>query len=291
MVSSALNEQTRRKDLMKRFLILSTVVVIALGCLSGCAKVDAGHGGVLWTAWSGTQEDTYTEGWYFVAPWNKMITYNVRLQDRSEELHVLANNGLSIRLETSVRYRVNLGTLPVLHQKVGQDYYDVLIAPSMRSAARKVVGRYTPEQIYSTKREEVELEALAAVVENLKDAISKKLEGATVDEDPIQIKAILVRNVDLPDKLKRAINDKLEEEQRSLKMKFTLSRERQEAERKEIEAKGIAKRNRIITESITDRLLSYEGIQATERLAKSSNSKTVVIGAGKQGLPLILGGQ
>jgi regulator of protease activity HflC (stomatin/prohibitin superfamily) len=276
---------------MKRFLILSAVVVVALGCLSGCAKVDAGHGGVLWTAWSGTQEDTYTEGWYFVAPWNKMITYNVRLQDRGEDLHVLANNGLSIRLETSVRYRVNLKTLPVLHQKVGEDYYEVLIAPSVRSAARKVVGRYTPEQIYSTKREEVEHEALTAVVDNLKDAISKKLEGAEVSEEPIQIKAILVRNVDLPEKLKRAINDKLEEEQRSLKMKFTLSRERQEAERKEIEANGIAKRNRIITESITDRLLSYEGIQATERLAKSSNSKTVVIGAGKQGLPLILGGQ
>ena len=276
---------------MKRFVILSMVVVVALGCFSGCAKVDAGHGGVLWTAWSGTQEDTYTEGWYFVAPWNKMITYNVRLQDRAEDLHVLANNGLSIRLETSVRYRVNLGTLPILHQKVGEDYYEVLIAPSVRSAARKVVGRYTPEQIYSTKREEVEHEALTAVVENLKDAITKKLEGAEISEDPIQIKAILVRNVDLPEKLKRAINDKLEEEQRSLKMKFTLSRERQEAERKEIEANGIAKRNRIITESITDRLLSYEGIQATERLAKSQNAKTVVIGSGKGGLPLILGGQ
>jgi len=276
---------------MKKFLVVPMFLLIALGCLSGCAKVDAGHGGVLWTAWSGTQEDTYSEGWYFVAPWNKMITYNVRLQDRAEDLHVLANNGLSIRLETSVRYRVNLGTLPVLHQKVGEDYYEVLIAPSVRSAARKVVGRYTPEQIYSTKREEVEHEALTAVVENLKDAISKKLEGASVDEDPIQIKAILVRNVDLPEKLKRAINDKLEEEQRSLKMKFTLSRERQEAERKEIEANGIAKRNRIITESITDRLLSYEGIQATERLAHSQNSKVVVIGSGKQGLPLILGGQ
>lgn len=276
---------------MRRFVMLSTVVVIALGCLSGCAKVDAGHGGVLWTAWSGTQDDTYTEGWYFVAPWNKMNMYNVRIQDRSEILNVLANNGLSIAMETSVRYRVQLATLPLLHRHVGQDYYDVLIAPSVRSAARKVVGRYTPEQIYSTKREEVEQEALVAVAENLEDAISKKLEGASLEDDPIQIKAILVRNVDLPDKLKRAINDKLEEEQRSLKMKFTLSRERQEAERKEIEANGIAKRNRIITESITDRLLSYEGIQATERLAHSQNSKVVVIGSGKQGLPLILGGQ
>ncbi len=276
---------------MKRFFMLSMVVVVMLGCLSGCAKVGAGHGGVLWTALGGTQEEAYTEGWYFVAPWNKLITYNVRLQDRSEELHVLANNGLSIRLETSVRYRVSLSTLAVLHQKVGMDYYEVLIAPAMRSASRKVVGRYAPEQIYSTKREEVELETLAAVIENLKDAISKKLAGANLEEEPIQIKAILVRNVELPDKLKRAINDKLEEEQRALKMKFTLDRERKEAERKEIEAKGIAMRNQIITASITDRLLSYEGIQATERLATSQNAKTVVIGGGKQGLPLILGGQ
>jgi len=252
------------------------IVGVIAGFLGGCAKVEPGHGGVLWTAMSGTQDDVYTEGWYFVAPWNKMCTYNTRTLDRPEDLHVLANNGLSIRLETSIRYKARPDMLSSLHKTLGENYYDVLIAPAVRSEARKVGGRYTPEEIYSTKR--------AVVEKEIETEVRKSLENR-----PILLEAILVRNVDLPDKLKIAINEKLEEEQRALKMEFTLNRERQEAKRKEIEAKGIADRNRIITESITDKLLRYEGIQATERLAASPNSKTVVIGSGKDGMPLILG--
>lgn len=282
-----------RKYIKKSILLSSLLLVIAAA--NGCAKVDAGAGGVMWTAWGGTQDDLYREGWYFVAPWNKLFTYNVRIQDRAEVLDVLANNGLSIKLETSVRYMANLNTLPLLHKTVGPSYYDILIAPSIRSAARKVVGRYTPEQIYSTKREEVEQETLIAVTDNLKNALSEKIKDIknnndpSLIRDPIVIKAILVRNVDLPDKLKRAINDKLQEEQRALKMKFTLNRERQEATRKGIEAKGIAEKNNIITASINDKLLRYEGIQATDRLSNSTNAKVVIIGSGKDGLPIILG--
>jgi regulator of protease activity HflC (stomatin/prohibitin superfamily) len=259
------------------FLAFVVILSMATGGLAGCAKVDAGTGGVLWTAFSGTQDDEYLEGWYFVAPWNKMFTYNLRTQDKPEQLHVLANNGLSIGLETSIRYRPDPNRLSELHKTLGPDYYNVVMAPALRSEARKVGGRYTPEEIYSTQRSVVE--------RNIFDEVTRSLKGR-----PIILEAILVRNVDLPDKLKRAIQDKLEEEQRSLKMVFTLNRERQEATRKEIEAKGIADRNRIITESISDKLLRYEGIQATERLAISNNAKIVVIGSGKDGMPLILGG-
>jgi prohibitin 1 len=264
--------QTRKKNILAVLIIAA----VALTGASGCAKVDAGTGGVLWTAFSGTQDDVFTEGWYFVAPWNKMFTYNIRTQDKPEELHVLANNGLSIGLETSIRYRADSSRLSELHKTLGPDYYNVLMAPALRSEARKVGGRYTPEEIYSTKRSAVELEIF--------EEVKKSIEGR-----PIILEAILVRNVELPDKLKRAINDKLEEEQRALKMVFTLNRSREEAKRKEIEAKGIADRNRIINESITEKLLRYEGIQATERLATSNNAKTVVIGGGKDGMPLILG--
>ncbi|RLB53591.1 MAG: prohibitin family protein [Deltaproteobacteria bacterium] len=251
-------------------------LLLLVGLAAGCAKVDSGYGGVLWTAFSGTQDDNYTEGWYFVAPWNKLITYDVRSQDKQEVLHVLASNGLSIRLESSIRYRPDAKRLAELHQTLGPDYYNVIVAPTLRSEARKVGGRYLPEEIYSTKRSEVE----SGIFEEMQKALKDR---------PIILEAILIRNVDLPEKLKRAIQDKLEEEQRSLKMKFTLSRERQEAERKKIEAQGIAERNRIITESINDKLLRYEGIGATERLANSKNTKVIVIGAGKSGLPLILG--
>lgn len=254
----------------------SLLLLLLVGLAAGCAKVDSGFGGVLWTAFSGTQEENYTEGWYFVAPWNKMITYDVRSQDKREVLQVLTSNGLSIRLDTSIRYRPDAKRLPELHQTLGPDYYNVIVAPTLRSEARQVGGKYLPEEIYSTKRAEVEGSIFQRVQEALKDR-------------PIILEAILIRNVDLPDKLKKAIQDKLEEEQRSLKMKYTLSRERQEAERKKIEAEGVAERNRIITESINDKLLRYEGIQATERLAKSSNTKVIVIGAGKSGLPIILG--
>ncbi|MBW1873071.1 MAG: prohibitin family protein [Deltaproteobacteria bacterium] len=249
--------QTRTNNI----LAIVIVAAVALSGASGCAKVDA---------------DNFVEGWYFVAPWNKMFTYNVRTQDKPEQLHVLANNGLSIGLETSVRYRADPTKLSELHTTLGPDYYNVVMAPALRSEARKVGGRYTPEEIYSTKRAEVEKEIF--------EEVKNSLEGR-----PIILEAILVRNVDLPDKLKRAINDKLEEEQRALKMRFTLNRATEEAKRKEIEAKGIADRNRIITESITDKLLRYEGIQATERLAISNNAKIVVIGSGKDGMPLILG--
>ncbi|MBN2495348.1 MAG: prohibitin family protein [Deltaproteobacteria bacterium] len=256
---------------------IACLALLAVSGLAGCAKVESGQSGVLWTAWSGTQEDSYGEGWYFVAPWNKMYTYDVRTQDRNEDLHVLAKNGLSIKLETSVRYRALADDLYKLHTTLGPDYYDVLMAPSIRSVAREVGGQYAPEEIYSTKRLEVEQDIFKEVTARIKGR-------------PVLLEAILVRNVDLPQKLKVAINEKLEEEQKALKMEFTLNKERQEAERKRIEAEGIARRNRIITESINDIWLRYMGIEATEKLAKSQNAKVVIVGSGKDGLPIILGG-
>ncbi len=262
----------------KRTLVSFLIAAFAISALGGCAKVESGEGGVLWTAWSGTQNESYSEGWYFVAPWNKMYTYDMRTQDKREDLHVLAKNGLSLKLETSVRYRAKPGALFQLHTTIGPDYYEVILAPAIRSVAREVGGRFTPEEIYSTKRTIVEQD------------IFKETKNAIKDR-PVELEAILIRNVDLPDKLKTAINEKLEEEQHALKMQFTLAKEKQEAERKRIEANGIAERNRIITESISDKLLRYKGIEVTEKIAKSKNSKVIIIGSGKDGLPIILGGQ
>ncbi len=231
----------------------------------------------MWKAWGGTQDKAYTEGWHLVAPWNKMYTYNIRTQDKREDLHVLAKNGLSIKLESSVRFKAKADALFELHTTIGPEYYEVILAPAIRSAAREVGGRYTPEEIYSTKRAMVENDVFEATT-------------AAINDRPVVLEAILVRNVDLPDKLKRAINEKLEEEQRALKMKFTLDKERQEAERKKIEAQGVARRNRIITESITEPLLRYKGIEVTGEISMSTNAKVIIIGSGKDGLPLILGG-
>jgi regulator of protease activity HflC (stomatin/prohibitin superfamily) len=253
------------------------VALVVVLLATGCVRIDSGRAGVLWAFFGGTQDQVYGEGVTIVPPWNRMFIYDIRTQDRKEDLHILTANGLSMELEASIRYRVKRDELPKLHTTIGANYFDVILAPVIRSEARKVGGRYTPEEIYSTKREAVEGEIFAEV--------EKALDGRHVE-----VEAILVRNVDLPPNIKTAITEKLEEEQKALKMEFTLDRERQEAERKRIEAKGIADFQKIVSSGISENLLRWKGIEATEKLSLSQNSKVVVVGSGKDGLPIILGG-
>jgi regulator of protease activity HflC (stomatin/prohibitin superfamily) len=244
---------------------------------TGCVRIGSGQAGVLWTFFGGTQDEVYDEGVTIVPPWNRMYVYDIRTQDRKEDLHILTANGLSMELEASIRYRVRREELSKLHSTIGPNYFDVILAPVIRSEARKVGGRYTPEEIYSTKREAVEGEIF--------NEVEKALKGRHVE-----LEAILVRNVDLPANIRTAITEKLEEEQKALKMEFTLNRERQEAERKRIEARGIADFQNIVSERLNEPLLRWKGIEATEKLALSQNSKVILIGSGKDGLPIILGG-
>jgi regulator of protease activity HflC (stomatin/prohibitin superfamily) len=257
------------------------VVVIALVMAlvgTGCVRIDSGHRGVLFKWFGGTQDVVFEEGVHIVAPWNRLIPYDVRVQDRVETVEILTSNGLSVSMEVSVRFKPDIDDLPLLHTDIGPSYYDKIVKPIVRSEVRKIVGGYTPEQIYASKRPEVE----SSIFEAVKGAIEKK---------PLLVEAVMIRNVELPTQLKDAISDKLEEEQRSLKMAFVLERERQEAERKRIEAKGIADFQEIVSAGISENLLRWKGIEATEDLASSENAKVVVIGGGGDGLPLILGGQ
>jgi regulator of protease activity HflC (stomatin/prohibitin superfamily) len=262
---------------IKKLVPIMVTVLIAFGVLvvsgAGCAKIESGQQGILWTALSGTKDGIYGEGYHVVAPWNKMYIYDVRVQDAKETLHLMSSNGLSIDLETSIRYRPKTGEIVELHRQVGPSYYETILAPSFRSEARQVAGRFSPEEIYSTKREEMERDMLAEV--------QKAIDGRHVE-----LEAILVRDVQLPEQLKGAIADKLEEEQRALKMQYTLQRETQEAERKRVEAQGIADFQKIITTGLTPELLQWKGIEATQDLAQSQNAKIVVVG-GQDGLPLI----
>jgi regulator of protease activity HflC (stomatin/prohibitin superfamily) len=252
--------------------------LVAAFLAAGCVRIDSGNLGVKWRFFGGTGDETYGEGVHIVAPWDRMYVYPVRTQDRKEDLHVLTSNGLSVEIEASVRYRPAPDQVPKLHVEIGPSFYEVIIAPVLRSEARKVGGRYTPEEIYSTRREAVEGEIF--------DEVERALQGKHVE-----LEAILVRNVDLPELIKGAITEKLEEEQRSLKMQFVLSRELQEAERKRIEAQGIADFQRIVSQGLSEGMLRWKGIEATEKLALSQNSKVVIIGSGPGGLPIILGGE
>jgi len=258
------------------WLSMIGIALLSMLLLSCVRTIDSGRAGVLWTLLGGTQPGVLGEGVHLIAPWNRLTRYDVRTQDHREELHILTLNGLSVSLEASIRYRAVKDELPRLHAEIGPEYYDVIVAPVMRSEARKVGGRYAAEEIYSTKREVVERE----VLEETQRAIAGK---------HVELEAILIRDVDLPENIKRAISEKLEEEQKALKMAFTLNRERQEAERKRIEAAGIADFQKIVATGISPELLRWKGIEATEKLASSQNAKVVVIGAGKDGMPLILG--
>lgn len=258
--------------LRKTVLVLVTVLFA-----TGCVRVGSGHQGVLFKLWGGTQDDLFGEGIHVVWPWDTMYVYDVRVQDGPERLSVLSSNGLTVGLDVSIRFRPMGSELPALHKEIGPAYYDKIIKPTIRSEVRKIVGQYTPEQVYSTERQQVETEII--------EGITAALEGKHVN-----VEAILIRNVELPEKLRTAIEAKLQEEQRAEQMAFVLARERQEAQRKQIEARGISEFQRIVSEGLTQDLLRWKGIEATESLSTSQNAKVVVIGSGSDGLPLILGG-
>ncbi|MCE9670978.1 prohibitin family protein [Myxococcus stipitatus] len=252
-------------------------LVLGLMCISGCAceTVASGHGGIGFDSFgSGTLREPYGEGLHVLRPGKSLIVYDLRVQEMKDELSVLSNNGLDLKVDSSVRYRVDPARLFELHTQTGPRYAEILIAPIVRSEARKVFGRYAPEEIYSTRREQIEKEIF--------DEVTRALQGKHV-----VVEAILVRDVSLPTAIREAISDKLAEEQRSQKMRFTLEKERQEAERKQIEAEGIAKYQSIVRQGLTDEYLRFKGIEATEKLATSLNTKTVVVGGGQGGLPLV----
>ena len=243
---------------------------------AGCATtIPTGVGGVEWTPSEGTLKQPLGEGFHLISPFSEVYKVDLREQQRLEPIEVLANNGLTVTLSTSVLYQPIPSQLYQLTTQVETDYYGVLIAPAVRSAARKVVGRYSPEEVYSTKREEVEHEIFSEV--------SSKTQG-----QPVRVNSVFIREVRLPPIVQAAIERKLEQEQRALEMDFVLDRERKEAERKRIEAAGIADYQQIVGKGLSTMLLEWKGIDATEKLASSPNSKIIVIGSGKDGLPVIL---
>ena len=192
-------------------------------------------------------------------------------------MQVLSKNGLTITIDLSYRFKPMDQRIGYLHDEVGADYYDRIIRPEIRSATREVIGKYLPEELYSTKREAIQTEIFDRTAEALKTK-------------NILLDKALIREVELPQKLQAAIERKLEQEQAALEYEFKLERAKQEAERQRIEAEGKAAANNIINASLTDKILKEKGIEATERLAGSNNAKVVVVGSGKDGLPIILGG-
>lgn len=263
------------------YLIIAVVALIVILLFGGkmFLIIEAGERGVIFRPYTtGLDKDNiYGEGFHVIAPWNTMYIYNVKEQQREETMDVLDKNGLSINTDITVRFNPHYDKIGYLHQQFGVNFINVLVVPEVRSTVRQVAGRYTAEEIYSTKRAEVE----QAIIQETK---------LTLGENYIDMKALLIRSINLPAQIKGAIEAKLQQEQESLAYEYKLTKETAEAERRRIEAEGIAAYNRIINASLTDKILQQRGIEATTSLAESPNSKVVVIGSGKDGLPLILGG-
>jgi regulator of protease activity HflC (stomatin/prohibitin superfamily) len=251
------------------------VATLTLG--SAFLTIDAGNKGVLFRKFGGglDMDKQYGQGFHVIAPWNTMFIYDVRKQQAEESMDVLSSNGLSITVDVTVIYRPDESKLPQLHNLIGTDYFNKIIIPEVRSSVRKIIGRYTPEELYSSKREVVQTE--------IQNETNKVLASNYINLD-----AVLIRSVTLPPTIKAAIESKLKQEQESLEYEFRLQKEQKEAERKSIEAKGIQNFQKIISESISEKLLTWKGVEATQDLAKSPNTKIVVVGGGKNGLPLIL---
>jgi regulator of protease activity HflC (stomatin/prohibitin superfamily) len=274
-----------RGKAMKREIVAALVAVAPLSCMT----VQAGEVGVLWTT-SGVNDTVYKEGLYTVSPLSKPSIYNRRSQEREEQLEVLAANGLRIVLESSIRYHIIPEETVALDRELGSNFYSILIGPVLRSQARRVVGRYQPEEIYSTRREIIERE--------IREGVEKAIDGRHV-----ALEGVFIRNVTLPKAIEMAINNKLEAEQASLKMKYVIERTRQESEQRLIEekttaelqgiqaaadasakvamAKATDEANRLLQAHLTDPILQWQKTQALEDISRSANAKIIFTGDGR----------
>ena len=261
-------------------ILLAFVLIIFVSKSS--INIGYGEAGVLFKTFGGgvvTDKAPLSEGFHIIAPWNKVYIYNVKQQEFFEgNMQVLSSNGLEISLDVSVLYQPIYNELGLLHKTKGENYVNIVLIPQIRAVARSVVWRYTPEQLYSTKR----------------DAIQNEIYEETqkvVENQHIQLNAVLVRDVSLPLAIKEGIERKLIQEQEALEYEFRIEKAKQEAEKQRIDAEGKATANRILSASITNMILKEKGIEATKELSTSPNAKVIVIGSGEDGMPIILGGQ
>ena len=259
--------------------IVGLIFIVLFGS-SMFYTIDPGEKGVLFKKFGGglDKETIYGQGFHIIAPWNTLHVYDVKINETFEKMEVLSKNGLSIKIDLSFRYMPMENKIGYLHDEIGRNYLERIIKPEIRSVTREVIGNYLPEELYSTKREAIEDE-----IESLtRDKVETKY---------LTLDAILIRDVTLPLTLRNGIEKKLVQEQEALEYEFKIDKARKEAERKEIEANGIAKFQQIVNRTITPQLLKWKGVEATQEISKSPNSKVIVIGNGDGDLPIILGGQ
>ena len=256
----------------------AAALLLALFALTRClAVVPAGHVGVV-DLFGSVSPQTLKSGLNLVNPLARVARMSVKTQEIKEVMEVPSREGLTMQLEASVLFHLDPEKAADVYKTVGRDYVEVLLQPQFRSVTRGVTAQSEARALYTSEREQL-AEAIAG---ELRQRVEPR--GIAVESTPL-------RRLTLPKRLAAAIEEKLGAEQESQRMQFVLTREKQEAERRRIEAQGIADFQRTVSQGIDERLLRWKGIEATEKLAASQNTKIVIVGAGKDGLPVILGGQ
>ena len=258
-----------------RLVVIGLIVLILL-VGNPVTVIPAGHVGVK-DLFGRVSSSVLSPGVRIVLPFTRVIKMSIKTQEVKETAEVPSKEGLIMDLEGSLLYRLDPEKADDIYRTIGKDYEEIAVQPQIRSAIREITASYEAKVLYSAERERISRETLE---------LFKKLAG----DRGIIAEAVLLRKIGLPEVVANAIQEKLRREQESEQMKFVLQKETQEAERKRIEAQGIADFQKIVAAGISPALLEWKGIEATEKLAMSQNSKVVVIGSGKNGLPIILGG-
>ena len=257
------------------FALIGFVVAIIIAVIQVWTVIPAGHVGVI-DFFGNVSDTTLKPGVDVVNPLANVVKFDARTKEVKETMNVPSKEGLSVELEISLLYHLSFDDANKIYKSVGEDYLNKIIIPQFRSVVRGVTSRYDARALYTAQRDQL--------AKSIEDELSALLNprGITLENAPL-------RQIVLPPGLTASIEEKLKAEQESQRMQFVLQRETQEAERKRIEAKGIADFQEIVSKGISEQLLKWKGIEATENLAKSQNSKVVIIGSGKDGLPIILG--
>ena len=269
---SSLHSPDRRQAGLIALLLAGAFGLMALGqCLT---VVPAGSVGVV-DFFGTVSPNTLKAGINPVNPLARVIKMSVQTQEMKEVMDVPSKEGLTVQLEVSILYHLNPEKAADVYKMVGESYESVILEPQFRSVTRGVTASYEAKALYTSEREALSIQILKEI-----EAVTEA-RGVTVESAPL-------RRVGLPAGLTQSIEEKLQAEQESQRMQFILTKEKQEADRKRIEAQGISDFQKIVMQGISDQLLRWKGIEATEKLAASQNAKIVIIGSGKDGLPLIL---
>jgi regulator of protease activity HflC (stomatin/prohibitin superfamily) len=270
------NAKKRLNKSEASFALIGVVVALLISISQCWTVIPAGHTGVI-DFLGNVSDETLKPGVNLVNPMAKIEKMSIKTQELKELMSVPSKEGLSVDLEISLLFKLNSEKANDIYKTVGPNYVDIILVPQFRSVVRGVTARYEAKALYTASREKLAGE----ILEELERLVAPR--GITVEQAPL-------RQIQLPSRLTQSIEEKLQAEQESQRMAFILLKEEQEADRKRIEAKGIADFQNIVAKGISDQLLKWKGIEATEKLANSPNAKVIVIGSGKDGLPLILGG-